>query len=824
MSSNRNQRRRREDANLKSTGLAKEAGALALLAVAAFFFIALYSEYLVAQGRSVENACGEFGRFIAIRHFEIFGPVASFLLSLLYAAWSGLLLFQVRFASWWPRILGLGLFVFAVCFLEFRFAETSLLPGSDYRGGVIGMYFGSMAFDAVGITGTTIFSFLALALGLMFATGMPVAQLLRSSIAFVAGAIAGVGQKTPGMARKVAGTIGTASQVASSKIAKAGRFVKKSADSEVTDEEKALLLGDSDEEEEEYEDGEELEEYDEDEEYEEDDEEEEEEEDDEEEYEEEDESEEYAEDDEEEQEAPVKRTIRLGPEKQEEAFNTFEEQQLTFDGVYSPPPSSFLDEPPSVDHEEGREELNLVATRIEETLKSFKIVAQVTNVQRGPVITQYELSLAAGIKVHKIVSLSDDLAMALSAQSVRVVAPIPGKPTVGIEVPNKQREMVVLREILQSRVFHDSELKIPLLLGKDAAGEPIVEDLSRMPHLLIAGSTGSGKSVCINAIITSLLMTRSPDDLKLILVDPKMVELSSFEDIPHLLTPVITDMKKAPAALDWLVRKMDQRYELFSKAGVRNLSEYNEQDLKERYDLLAEKTNHEEAEQAPDRLPSLVIIIDELADLMMTSAKEVESSIIRLAQKSRAVGIHVILATQRPSVDVVTGLIKANLPARICFKVASRIDSRTILDRVGGERLLGMGDMLYLPPDTSDLVRAQCTFISDKELKKIMKHLRKESKPQFSQEIDTFLEGPPDGAGGIGAVEDELFEEGVRVILETGRGSTTLLQRRLGIGYTRASRLMDIMTEQGIVGAFKGSKAREIKLTLEEWEEMQAQT
>ena len=803
MSSNRNRRQRRGGASLKSAGLAREAGALALLALTAFFFVALYSEYLVAQGRSLDNACGQFGSFIAGLHFDVFGPVASFLLALVYAVWAGLLLFHVRFQSWWPRILGLGLVVCAICFLEYRFTETALLAGSDYKGGVIGMFFGSMAFDAFGVTGTTIFSVLALLLGLMFATGMPVAQMLRSTLAFAGNAIAGMGQKTPGMVRKVAGSIGTASQAAGSKIKKAAG----SGDPEVTDEEKELLLGDSDEEEV-YEDDEELEEYDEDEEYEdeEDEEEEDEEEEDEEEY---------------DEEVP-ERTIRLGPE-QEEVSISFEEEQLTFDGVFSPPSISLLEEPRIVDHEEGKEELNLVATRIEEKLKSFKIDARVTNIQRGPVITQYELSLDAGIKVHKIVSLSDDLAMALSAQSVRVVAPIPGKPTVGIEVPNKQREIVVLREILQSRVFHDAEPRIPILLGKDVAGEPIVEDLARMPHLLIAGSTGSGKSVCINAIITSLLMTRSPDELKLILVDPKMVELSAFEDIPHLLTPVITDMKKAPAALEWLVRKMDQRYELFSKAGVRNLPEYNEQDPQERYDRVAKKISHEEADQLPERLPYLVIIIDELADLMMSSAKDVETTVIRLAQKSRAVGIHVILATQRPSVDVVTGLIKANLPARICFKVASRIDSRTILDRIGGEKLLGMGDLLYLPPDASDLIRAQCTFISDKELKKVVKHLRKESKPQFSQEIDTFLEGRPDSSDGVAAVEDELFGEGVRVILETGRGSTTLLQRRLGIGYTRASRLMDAMTEQGIVGAFKGSKAREVKMTVEEWEEMQTE-
>ncbi|HCW44268.1 MAG TPA: hypothetical protein DGU45_03025 [Planctomycetes bacterium] len=440
-------------------------------------------------------------------------------------------------------------------------------------------------------------------------------------------------------------------------------------------------------------------------------------------------------------------------------------------------------------------------------------------------ITQYELSLEPGVKVNKIVGLSDDLAMALSAQSVRVVAPIPGKPTVGIEVPNKQRESVVLKELLQSRSFAESDLGLPLLLGKDAAGEPIVADLTKMPHLLIAGSTGSGKSVCINAIIVSMLMTRSPDELKLILVDPKMVELSSFEDIPHLLTPVITDMKKAPAALEWLVRKMEQRYELLSKVGVRDIKGYNDLEHEERYSRLTEKVSHEEADEAPKKLPYLTIIIDELADLMMTSSKEVESSIIRLAQKSRAVGIHVILATQRPSVDVVTGLIKANLPSRICFKVSSRIDSRTVLDRIGGDKLLGMGDMLYLPPNTALLERAQCTYVDDKEIRKIVKHLRQDAKPQFSKEIDNFLEGRQDGAsGGVPGADDELFDQAVRIVLETGRGSTTLLQRRLGIGYTRASRIMDVMSEFGIVSNFKGSKAREVRISLEEWEEMSSQS
>lgn len=377
--------------------------------------------------------------------------------------------------------------------------------------------------------------------------------------------------------------------------------------------------------------------------------------------------------------------------------------------------------------------------------------------------------------------------------------------------------MVCLRELMQSVAFHESDARIPLLLGKDAAGDPIVEDLTRMPHLLIAGSTGSGKSVCINSIIASMLMTRSPEELKLILVDPKMVELSYFEDIPHLLTPVITDMKKAPAALEWLVRKMDQRYELLNKARVRQIRDYNQLGKDELFKRLSEKMSHEEADQIPESLPYFVIVIDELADLMMASAKEVEGSIIRLAQKSRAVGIHVILATQRPSVDVITGLIKSNLPSRISFKVASRIDSRTILDRNGSEKLLGDGDMLYLPPGTSNLLRAQATYISDKELKRIVKFLRKEAQPEFSSEIEGFLVGRADGGGRM-TVEDDLYEDAIRVVLETQRGSTTLLQRRLGIGYTRASRLMDIMSEMGIVGPYKGSKAREVHMTIEEWE------
>ncbi|MBI4583813.1 MAG: DNA translocase FtsK 4TM domain-containing protein [Planctomycetes bacterium] len=482
-------------------------------------------------------------------------------------------------------------------------------------------------------------------------------------------------------------------------------------------------------------------------------------------------------------------------------------------GKYQMPPLDLLQ---PVNHALDPLDRNIIqetAAKIEETLRHFKIEAQVVEVQKGPVITQYEVSLAAGIKVHKIVSLADDLAMALKARSIRIVAPIPGKSTVGVEVPNRHRATVVLRELLEGKEFNQSTQRVPLAIGKDIAGAPIIWDLGEMPHLLIAGSTGSGKSVCINSIIINLLMNKSPDEVKLILIDPKMVELSAFEQIPHLLTPVVTDMRKAPAVLNWLVDKMDERYELLALAGVRHLSAYNALGRKELRERMAGKLE-EARDETPDFLPHIVVIIDELADLMMSASKEVEASITRLSQKSRAVGIHVILATQRPSVDVITGLIKANMPCRISFQVTSKVDSRTILDRNGADKLLGKGDMLFLPPGTSNLIRAQGTFISDKEIHNVVEFVRQEAEPLFDGELARF---GIDGAGD-GGEEDELYEQAVRIILESQRGSATLLQRQLQIGYTRASRLLELMESNGLVGPFKGSKAREVYYTIDEWE------
>jgi len=487
---------------------------------------------------------------------------------------------------------------------------------------------------------------------------------------------------------------------------------------------------------------------------------------------------------------------------------------VTPSGPYNLPSLDLLDSPPPPVNPLDRTILEQTAAKIEESLKHFKIDARVVEVQKGPTITQYEVSLAAGIKVHKIINLSDDLAMALKAPSIRIVAPIPGKSTVGVEVPNKTRNMVGLRGLLESAEFRDEDYKLPLALGKDVTGTPVVGDLGDMPHLLIAGSTGSGKSVCINSIIVNLLLTRSPEEVKLILVDPKMVELAPFENIPHLLTPVVTDMKKAPSVLNWMVEKMEERYELLALTGVRHITSYNSLGKEKLRERLKGKVEESKIDDFPETLPFMVVIIDELADLMMTSSKEVEASITRLSQKSRAVGIHVILATQRPSVDVITGLIKANMPARISFHVASRVDSRTILDRNGAEKLLGKGDLLYLPPGTSALRRVQGTFISDKEIRDVVSEVVKQAKPQFSPELSQLgIENAQ-----AGAEVDELYDQAVRIVLSSQRGSVTLLQRQLQIGYTRASRLMEIMHEHGLVGPFKGSKAREVYYTIEEWD------
>ena len=454
------------------------------------------------------------------------------------------------------------------------------------------------------------------------------------------------------------------------------------------------------------------------------------------------------------------------------------------------------------------------AAALEKLLGEFNITAQVVAADTGPVVTMFELELAAGVKVSQIAALANDIARALGAGAVRVVAPLQGKHTIGIEVPNSEKEKVRMKDLLKLDGDKHGGMAIPLFLGKDSSGDALVSDLTEMPHLLIAGTTGSGKSVCINSIISSILLTRRPDEVKLILIDPKMVEMTLFNTVPHLMSPIVTETQRAAAILEWATEKMDERYALFAEARVKNISEYNRlsvEEIVERFNPSSE----EESEKIPKTLPYIVIIIDELADLMMTAPKEIEAYVVRLAQKSRAIGIHIVLATQRPQATVVTGLIKSNMPTRIGFRVAARLDSRIVLDQNGAEALLGQGDMLFLKPGTSDLIRAQGTFVDEMEVRRIVKHLKEIAEPQFHPELTQLNQIDTSNMK-----KDELFDGAVRIVLETQRGSVSLLQRRLNIGYARASRIIEMMASSGILGEYKGSQAREVMMTVKDYEEL----
>lgn len=490
------------------------------------------------------------------------------------------------------------------------------------------------------------------------------------------------------------------------------------------------------------------------------------------------------------------------------------------DDDYALPPLNLLDRPAPLDKKALEALCREKAFVLEQTLNEFRLAVEVVAIETGPVITVFELKLAPGIKVSQIASLTNDMARALKAPAVRVVAPLPGKSTIGIEVPNVDKEKVRVRDVMELSAARTEHFAIPLFLGKDASGQPLVADLTRMPHLLIAGTTGSGKSVCVSSIITSILMTRRPTEVNLILIDPKVVELAAYKEIPHLICPIVTEVTRAEAILDWASTKMDERYALLAEAGVKDIRSYNRLGpavLRERL----QPSNDEEMAKIPVRLPYIVIMIDELADLMMTTGKEVEFYLCRIAQKSRAVGIHLIVSTQRPQANVVTGLIKSNLPSRIAFRVSSRLDSRIVLDQNGGEVLMGQGDMLFLPPGGSKLIRAQGTFVDDDELRAVVRHCREQRSPTFHPEL---VRLPGGNGGGEGSDQrDELFDQAVDIILESGRGSVSLLQRRLTIGYGRASRLIDQMYAAGIVGEYKGSQAREVIVTKEEWEAMRRQ-
>lgn len=462
--------------------------------------------------------------------------------------------------------------------------------------------------------------------------------------------------------------------------------------------------------------------------------------------------------------------------------------------TYRLPPVSMLK--PGPQHIVGlSDEVRENARILQETLQSFNIDAKILNASQGPSITRYELEPAAGVKVSKIVHLADDIALKLAATDIRIEAPIPGKAAVGIEVPNKKLTGVNLRDVIDTDTFRKAAGGVPVCLGKDIAGNPIVADLTKMPHLLVAGSTGSGKSVCINTFIASILFKQRPEDVKLILIDPKVVELSNYNGIPHLLTPVVTDPKKAASVLRWAVREMDDRYKRFAITHTRDISRYNEL--------------HPE-----DTMPFIVIIIDELADLMMMASDDVEKSIIRLGQKARACGMHLVLATQRPSVDVLTGLIKANVPSRIAFAVSSQVDSRTILDMAGAEKLIGKGDMLFYPLGASKPLRVQGAFISDSEIDEMVEFIKAQGGPNYDEAVQKAQSENPEDS--VDFFEDDLMRQAIDMVLETGQASTSMLQRRFRIGYTRAARMIDMMEAMHIVGPNNGSKPREILMTADE--------
>jgi DNA segregation ATPase FtsK/SpoIIIE, S-DNA-T family len=490
-------------------------------------------------------------------------------------------------------------------------------------------------------------------------------------------------------------------------------------------------------------------------------------------------------------------------------------RQPSYEG-YRFPTLDLLEDPESNFSEKMEAFVRKQAEQLEQSMQTYGIDGEVVGIESGPVVTLYSVQLAPGTKVAKVSAVASDIARSLRAQNIRIVPNMVGKTSIGIEVPNLQKEKVRLKELMSGGQARG--MGLPMFLGKDASGEPLVSDLTRMPHMLIAGTTGSGKSVCLNTIIMSWLYTKRPDELKLVLVDPKMVEMSQFAEVPHLMCPVVTESSKAAAILEWAVNKMEERYELLREARVRDIAGYNALKEEELYDLFQPQNDAERA-KIPKKLPYMVFIIDELADLIMTH-REAEHSIVRIAQKARAVGIHLILATQRPQANVVTGLIKSNMPARISFKVASGMDSRIVLDHKGAELLLGQGDMLFLTPHSSELTRAQGTLVTDIETRKVARFLKEVALPTFERSLISIRPGAEELEGLDEAERDPLFEKAVDVMIETGRGSVSLLQRRLAIGYSRASRLVDQMAMAGILGDHKGSVAREVLITQDEWDEM----
>lgn len=483
------------------------------------------------------------------------------------------------------------------------------------------------------------------------------------------------------------------------------------------------------------------------------------------------------------------------------------------DEHYEYPPINLLSKNTKKTTKTGARALTDTAARLQKTLYSFGVSAKVENVSVGPAITRYELKPAEGVRVSKIANLADDIALNLAAETIRIEAPIPGKQAVGIEVPNKEKESVHLRDVIETEEFENNKSKLSVALGKDVAGQVVIADIAKMPHVLIAGSTGSGKSVCINTIITSIIYNAKPSEVKLVMVDPKVVELSVYNGIPHLLIPVVTDPRKAAGALAWAVQEMDDRYNKFASKGVRDLKGYN---------VAMEK------EGEGGKLPQIVIIIDELADLMMVAAKDVEDAICRLAQKARAAGMHLVIATQRPSVDVITGLIKANVPSRIAFAVSSQVDSRTILDMVGAEKLLGKGDMLFSPAGSSKPTRIQGAFVSDDEVEKIVGFVKANGTANYSEAILESIENNNKSDKELEETDDDdtdpFLMEAMDVVVETGQASTSFIQRKFKVGYARAGRIIDQLEERGVISGYQGSKPRQVLMTLEKLKELKMST
>ncbi len=788
----------------------KEVAGLVLCGVSLFALVALVSFRLPALGEAPSNVCGVLGDRLAFTLLLLFGRASLFLIAYL-AAWGALLVVRRGGEAVLARLLGILSFTFVLALLlSLRldparpFSQgTNTLPFGP--GGTVGAFLGPKVYEILGPLGSYLILLLLAFISLLLATDFFFLDTLRKKLA---GQAAFSEEEEPGLLTRAAEALAAWAALAGKgweafrawwnsdegaplpQAAGAAGTVSAIPGREESAPGKAVVEEppERDSSGEEEEPGEE----------------------------------EPVEDPSPPRRAKKKKKVsrpRPSPPVPKERVKPAKRKSVslakgTKRGRYVLPPLSILrDPPPSSGLDE--EHLQRMAEKIVEKLRTFRIGAEVVGYSRGPAVTLFELRLDDGVKVGQITAREDDLTLALAAHTLRVVAPLPGKGTVGVEVPNEKRDIVVLKELLPYVRTLGAKAELPLFLGRDVMGDPVISDLAQMPHLLIAGATGSGKSVCLNTILLSLLTTRTPDEVGLILVDPKMVELQLYEAIPHLLTPIVTDMTKVPGVLEWAVDEMERRYRHLSLAKVRSLKDYNklgERKLRERFGDWFDSGE----KPTPRRFPAVVVVIDEFADLMVSASKDVELLIQRLAQKSRAVGIHVILATQRPSREVVTGIIKSNLPTRISFKVTSSINSRVVLDQVGAERLIGNGDMLFHPPGTSILVRAQGVYVSDGEIHEVVDWWRRQAKPKY---VDEILNPAPKSAKKEDPSKvDPLYEEAVQVVLGEKRGAATLLQRAFKIGYTRASRLIELMEEDGIVGKYVGSKSREVLLTLEEWE------